>query len=75
MIDGKEQIWAGIRGNRFELSERLGDLPDSPGIYAYRGSHGEILYVGKARNLRSRVRSYFGSNLPPKTEALMARRV
>ncbi len=73
MNDGGKEVWAGITGNRHELGEKVKDLPDSPGIYAYRGSAGEILYVGKARNLRNRVRSYFGSNLPPKTEALMAR--
>ncbi len=73
MNDGGEQVWAGITGNRHELAEKVKDLPDSPGVYAYRGTGGEILYVGKARNLRNRVRSYFGSNLPPKTEALMAR--
>lgn len=36
------------------------DLPTSPGIYLMRNRRGEVLYVGKARNLRRRVRSYFG---------------
>jgi len=38
------------------------DLPRSPGVYMFRGQHDEILYVGKATNLRQRVRSYFGSD-------------
>lgn len=37
------------------------DLPRSPGVYMFRGQRDEVLYVGKATNLRQRVRSYFGS--------------
>ena len=37
-------------------------LPRSPGVYLFRGAGGEVLYVGKATNLRQRVRSYFGSD-------------
>jgi DNA polymerase-3 subunit epsilon len=36
------------------------DLPRSPGVYLFRGANDEVLYVGKATNLRQRVRSYFG---------------
>jgi excinuclease ABC subunit C len=42
-----------------ELEEKLANLPVSPGVYLFKGKDGEILYVGKARSLRSRVRSYF----------------
>src|SRR5262245_51842862 len=42
-----------------ELEAKLDNLPISPGVYLFRGKGGELLYVGKARNLRSRVRSYF----------------
>lgn len=42
------------------LREQLKTLPDSPGVYVFRGESGEILYIGKATSLRSRVRSYFG---------------
>ncbi|HQC51939.1 MAG TPA: GIY-YIG nuclease family protein, partial [Lentisphaeria bacterium] len=35
------------------------DVPRSPGVYVYRNSAGEVIYVGKARNLRSRMSSYF----------------
>ncbi len=38
------------------------DLPRTPGVYMFRGQRDEILYVGKATNLRQRVRSYFGSD-------------
>jgi len=37
-------------------------LPRSPGVYMFRGARDEVLYVGKATNLRQRVRSYFGSD-------------
>jgi excinuclease ABC subunit C len=40
--------------------EKIANLPTSPGVYLMKGESGTILYVGKARNLRSRVRSYFG---------------
>ena len=42
-----------------ELEAKLDSLPVSPGVYLFKGKAGEILYVGKARSLRSRVRSYF----------------
>src|SRR5579884_1426558 len=41
------------------LKARLASLPTSPGVYMYKSEAGEILYVGKAINLRNRVRSYF----------------
>jgi excinuclease ABC subunit C len=42
-----------------ELEAKLENLPVSPGVYLFRGAGSEVLYVGKARSLRSRVRSYF----------------
>lgn len=42
-----------------DLREETGDLPDRPGVYVFRGEDREVLYVGKAKSLRSRVRSYF----------------
>lgn len=39
--------------------ERLKDLPQSPGVYLMKGNKGEIFYIGKAKNIKSRVRSYF----------------
>jgi len=42
-----------------EPREKAGQLPESPGVYLFKDAGGTVLYVGKARNLRSRVRSYF----------------
>ncbi|TDI48044.1 MAG: excinuclease ABC subunit UvrC [Acidobacteria bacterium] len=42
-----------------DLQKKVAELPKSSGVYLFRGRGGEILYVGKARSLRSRVRSYF----------------
>jgi excinuclease ABC subunit C len=39
------------------------DLPDTPGVYIFRGARRKVLYVGKATSLRSRVRSYFASDV------------
>ena len=38
---------------------KLDRLPSNPGVYLFRGPEGCVLYIGKARHLRSRVRSYF----------------
>lgn len=55
------------------LKSKLANLPTNPGIYQYKNSSGKIIYVGKAKNLRSRVRSYFQNNRPrdAKTTALL----
>ena len=46
------------------LQRKLDTLPEGPGVYLWRGRDGEVLYVGKAKRLRSRVRSYFGTDFP-----------
>jgi excinuclease ABC subunit C len=46
------------------LQRKLDTLPEGPGVYLWRGADGEVLYVGKAKRLRSRVRSYFAADLP-----------
>jgi len=55
------------------LQAQLQTLPKRPGVYIMRNAHGEVIYVGKAAVLRSRVRSYFGSphSLEPKTRHLV----
>lgn len=48
------------------------EIPTEPGVYIYRNVSGEILYVGKAKNLRARVKSYFSSvDQPAKTRQLL----
>jgi excinuclease ABC subunit C len=45
-----------------ELRERAGELPFAPGVYLYRDAAGAVIYVGKAKSLRQRVRSYFSED-------------
>ena len=42
-----------------DLLQKIRTLPTAPGVYLYKNAEGEIIYVGKAKNLRSRVGSYF----------------
>ncbi|MES2124499.1 MAG: excinuclease ABC subunit UvrC [Gemmatimonadota bacterium] len=44
------------------LQRKLDTLPDGPGVYLWKDAEGQVLYVGKAKNLRSRVRSYFATD-------------
>lgn len=53
-----------------DLREKLKHLPDSPGVYVMLDGAGQIIYVGKAKNLKNRVRQYFHSSV--KTEKVMA---
>jgi excinuclease ABC subunit C len=46
------------------LQRKLDTLPEGPGVYLWKGRDGEVLYVGKAKRLRSRVRSYFATDFP-----------
>ena len=57
-----------------ELEKKLENLPASPGVYIYKNDRGKVIYVGKARSLRSRVRSYFQESRPldPKTDRLVS---
>src|SRR4051794_35682965 len=57
------------------LQRKLDSLPDGPGVYLWRDAAGDVLYVGKARNLRSRVRSYFANDFgdSPKHTLLVQR--
>jgi len=56
-----------------EISDKLSSLPTSPGVYLHKDKNGKIIYIGKAKNLRNRVRSYFQQGRPAdaKTKALV----
>lgn len=55
-----------------EIEEKLKEIPTSPGVYLHKDAAGKVIYVGKAKNLRSRVRSYFRARpFDRKTDALV----
>jgi excinuclease ABC subunit C len=58
---------------QMDLIEKIRVLPTEPGVYLYKNAEGEVIYVGKAKNLRSRVRSYLleASQANAKTGSLM----
>ncbi|MCL5267304.1 MAG: excinuclease ABC subunit UvrC [Bacteroidetes bacterium] len=59
----------------FELREKLNNLPRLPGVYQFKNEEGKIIYVGKAKILRNRVRSYFqkGHDQDPKTKVMISK--
>ena len=50
-----------------------GSIPESPGVYRFRDGRGRVVYVGKAKNLRSRLNSYFAdfAGLHPRTQSML----
>ncbi|HWR35498.1 MAG TPA: excinuclease ABC subunit UvrC [Clostridia bacterium] len=56
-----------------DLHQKIRTLPTDPGVYMYKNAEGEVIYVGKAKNLRARVRSYFveGASEDAKTGSLL----
>ncbi|MFA9413222.1 MULTISPECIES: excinuclease ABC subunit UvrC [unclassified Streptococcus] len=54
------------------IKHKLELLPDSPGCYLHKDKQGQIIYVGKAKNLKNRVRSYFRGSHDTKTELLVS---
>ncbi len=56
------------------IETKLQNLPDKPGVYQFKNDKGKIIYVGKAINLKNRVRSYFHNSVTsPKTLALVSK--
>ncbi len=49
-----------------------GTIPDAPGSYQFKDRDGRVIYVGKAKSLRSRLSNYFARNLPPRTAQMVA---
>ena len=54
------------------LKNKIASVPDAAGVYIFKDSKGQILYVGKAKSLRKRLSSYLGRDLSSKTIALMS---
>ena len=56
-----------------DLHQKIKTIPTNPGVYLYKNAEGEVIYVGKAKNLRARVRSYFveGASQNAKTGSLL----
>lgn len=61
--------------SREDIKSNLSGLPDKPGIYQFFDSSGKIIYIGKARNLKKRVSSYFSGNQSGKTTAMISKAV
>ena len=55
------------------LKKKLESLPSNPGCYLYKDNIGEIIYVGKAKNLKNRVKSYFTGSHNKKTQILVSK--
>ncbi len=55
------------------LKKKVDELPQGPGVYLYKDARGRIIYIGKAKNLKKRVQSYFTRDPAAKTRALVAR--
>lgn len=74
-MDDKPEIVIKIDSHDTKLEEKLSNLPKQPGIYQYKNSEGKIIYVGKAKNLRNRVRQYFQNprKLDAKTRSLVSK--
>ncbi|HET9199722.1 MAG TPA: excinuclease ABC subunit UvrC, partial [Dehalococcoidia bacterium] len=78
-MDSLREKWSktvsSLPNPEIDLKERVSALPARPGVYVYKDAEGNVIYVGKAANLKSRVRSYFGSpsSLESKTRMLRSR--
>ena len=56
-----------MAGRVSNLEDKLKALPAKPGVYLFRDARGEVLYIGKAKSLRPRVRSYFQAGADTRT--------
>ncbi|QQS38152.1 MAG: 3'-5' exoribonuclease [Ignavibacteriales bacterium] len=54
-----------------ELGDDIVSLPDAPGIYSFLNNKNEIIYIGKAKSLRARLKSYFSPTAPRKTKKIL----
>ncbi|PRX52845.1 excinuclease ABC subunit C [Nonomuraea fuscirosea] len=60
-------------GSTLSFRPKPGSIPESPGVYRFRDTHGRVIYVGKAKSLRQRLNSYFAdfSALHPRTQSML----
>lgn len=70
-FQGTPAAKTGFRIIKKKMAEDLGSLPDEPGVYFFRDAKDKIIYIGKAKSLRTRVRNYFLSNAPRKTKEIV----
>lgn len=75
LSSGQTQQGVSISKDDIALTEKLENLPTNPGIYQFKSKEGEVLYVGKAINLRNRVRQYFQKAYRPdaRREAMVSK--
>jgi len=60
------------REDRIELKAKVNRLPRKPGIYFFKNKEGVVVYIGKARSLRERVKSYWAPTTDPKVHSILA---
>lgn len=58
-----------------QLKSKVDNAPETPGVYQFFNDKGKVLYVGKAKNLKNRIRSYFQANLPSARIEVMTRKI
>jgi excinuclease ABC subunit C len=56
-----------------KLKNKSKSLPESPGVYLFKNSHGKIIYIGKAKSLKKRVSSYFGRPQTDKNQVMVSK--
>ena len=55
-----------------QITDKPSDIPTSPGVYRWRDASDRVIYVGKAKNLKNRINSYFGNDLHPRTQTMVS---
>ena len=55
-----------------QITDKPTDIPTSPGVYRWRDASDRVIYVGKAKNLKNRINSYFTNDLHPRTQTMVS---